>query len=244
MGKKLKVQRRGRGTSVFRAAKKGRIAPIRYPPLSDEVIEGVVKELHHEPGRGAPLAYVELEEGEGYHTAAPEGVHMDQTIQLGAGASLRVGNVLPLGMIPEGTMVCNIEKRPGDGGKFARSSGGFATVVAHIGGRTALKLPSKRTVRLSDDSRATIGIVSGGGRPEKPFMKAGEAHYAAKAKGQVYPVAHGVKMTAASHPHGGGRHRRPGQSTTVSRHSPPGAKVGLIAARSSGKKKRARRVKA
>ena len=62
-----------------------------------------------------------------------------------------------------------------------------------------------------------------------------------KAKGQVYPVAKGVKMTAASHPHGGGRHRRPGKSTTVSRNAPPGAKVGLIAARNSGKRKRRRR---
>jgi len=64
--------------------------------------------------------------------------------------------------------------------------------------------------------------------------------HAKKAKGHKYPVAHGVKMPAAMHPHGGGRHRRPGKSTTVSRHAPPGAKVGLIAARNSGKRQRRR----
>ena len=103
-----------------------------------------------------------------------------------------------------------------------------------------MKLPSKRNVELSNNCRATIGIVAGGGRTEKPFMKAGEKFHLKRAKGQIYPVTKGVKMTAASHPHGGGRHRRPGKSTTVSRHAPPGKKVGLIAARNSGKKKRER----
>jgi large subunit ribosomal protein L2 len=144
-------------------------------------------------------------------------------------------------LIPEGTMVCNIELRPGDGGRMARSSGSFATVVSHSEKGTVLKLPSKRNVEVKNDCRATIGVVSGGGRKDKPFMKAGEKYHMKRAKGQVYPVTKGVKMTAASHPHGGGRHRRPGKSTTVSRHAPPGKKVGLIAARSSGKKKRRRK---
>ncbi|UCH56755.1 MAG: 50S ribosomal protein L2 [Candidatus Bathyarchaeota archaeon] len=241
MGKKLKVQRRGRGTPTFKAKKTGKIAPTRYPIQGEEALNGVIRDLLHEPGRGAPLAYVELEGGAGYFTAAPEGVHIDQSVSLGPGAPLKIGNVRPLGKIPEGTMVCNVELRPGDGGKLARSSGSFAIVVAHIGDKTTLKLPSKKSIEVNDNCRATIGIVSGGGRKEKPFMKAGEKHYAKRAKGQIYPVTKGVKMTAASHPHGGGRHRRPGKSTTVSRHAPPGKKVGLIAARNSGKKKRRRR---
>lgn len=138
-------------------------------------------------------------------------------------------------------MVCNVELRPGDGGRIARSSGSFATVVSHSDNKTTLKLPSKRNVEIYKNCRAMIGIVSGGGRKEKPFLKAGEKFYAKKAKGQVYPETKGVKMAAASHPHGGGRHRRPGSSTTVSRHAPPGAKVGLIAARNSGRRLRRRR---
>lgn len=241
MGKKLRVQRRGRGTPTFRAKKIGKIAPIRYPKRETGSLNGVVKDLLHEPGRGAPLAYVELEAGNGYYVAAPEGVHIDQKVTLGLGAPLRVGNVLPVSSIPEGTMICNVELRPGDGGRLARSSGSFATVVSHSADSTVLRLPSKRNVGVPNGCRATIGIVAGGGRREKPFMKAGEKHYLKRAKGQVYPVTKGIKMTAASHPHGGGRHRRPGSSTTVSRKASPGAKVGLIAARSSGRKKRQRK---
>jgi len=240
MGKKLKVQRRGRGTPTFRAKKTNKVAPIKYPTLSVS-LNGVVKDLYHEPGRGAPLVYVELEDGGGFYTAAPEGIHIDQRVSIGDDAPARIGNVLPVGSIPESTMVCNVELRPGDGGRVARSGGSFVTVVSHNDGMTTLKLPSKRSIKVKDSCRATIGIVSGGGRREKPFMKAGEMHYRKKAKGQVYPETKGIKMAAASHPHGGGRHRRPGSSTTVSRHAPPGAKVGLIAARNSGKRKRRRR---
>jgi large subunit ribosomal protein L2 len=240
MGKKLRVQRRGRGGSVFKSNSMGKIAPSRYPSLSSDKSNGTLVELFHEPGRGAPLAYIKFDDEDGYYTAAPEGVSINQQISLGLNAPLKVGNVLPLGSIPESTMVCNLEMRPGDGGKIAKSSGSFVTVVAHVGNKTTVKLPSKKNIQLSNDCRATIGVVSGGGRPEKPFMKAGEKSHAKRAKGQVYPVTKGVKMTAASHPHGGGRHRRPGKSTTVSRHSPPGKKVGLIAARNSGKRKRQR----
>ena len=196
--------------------------------------------MTHEPGRGAPLAYIELEPGIGYYTAAIEGTALNQEIHLGNNAPLKLGNVISLGNIPEGTMICNIELRPGDGGKIAKSSGSYGTVIAHTDKYTTVRLPSKRSVRLNNNSRATLGIISGGGRREKPFMTAGDKFHKKKAKGHKYPTAHGVKMPAAMHPHGGGRHRRPGKSTTVSRHAPPGAKVGLIAARNSGKRQRRR----
>jgi large subunit ribosomal protein L2 len=240
MGKKIRVQRRGRGGHQFKAAKMNKIAPAKYPKKTDEVQEGYIRNMTHEPGRGAPLAYIEFDEGKGYYTTAIEGTSVNQTIQVGAKAPLKIGNVLPLGSIPEGTMVCNIELRPGDGGKMAKARGAFATVIAHAAGKTTVRLPSKRTVRINSSSRATLGIISGGGRREKPFMTAGDKHHKKKAKGHKYPTAHGVKMPAAMHPHGGGRHRRPGKSTTVSRHAPPGAKVGLIAARNSGKRQRRR----
>jgi large subunit ribosomal protein L2 len=215
MGKKIRVQRRGRGGHQFKAAKMNKLAPIKYPTNTDESQQGYIKNLTHEPGRGAPLAYIELEQGKGYFTAAIEGTAINQKIQVGENATLQLGNVLPLEKIPEGTMICNIELRPGDGGKIARASGAFATVIAHTKTHTTIRLPSKRTVSISNNSRATLGIISGGGRRERP-------------------------MPAAMHPHGGGRHRRPGKSTTVSRHAPPGAKVGLIAARNSGKRQRRR----
>ena len=240
MGKKVRVQRRGRGGHQFKAAKMNKIAPVKYPTKTDEALQGYIRNMTHEPGRGAPLAYVDFGQGQGFYTTAIEGTAINQEIHIGSDAPLKLGNVLPLGSIPEGTMVCNIELRPGDGGKIARSSGAFATVIAHTAKETTIRLPSKRTVRISNNARATLGIISGGGRRERPFMKAGEKHHKKKAKGHKYPTAHGVKMPAAMHPHGGGRHRRPGKSTTVSRHAPPGAKVGLIAARNSGKRQRRR----
>ena len=235
MGKRIKVQRRGRGTPVFQGAHTGKVAQARYPALSTESLRGIVKDIIHESGRGAPLLVVELANGETFYSAAPEGTHVDQEIVIGIDAPLVVGNVIPLGKVPEGTLVNNLELKPGDGGKIVRASGAYATVIAHNLSRTVVKLPSRKTIQLPANSRATIGIISGGGRLEKPYLKAGEGHHAAIANNKVYPTAHGVKMTAASHPHGGGRHRRPGKSTTVSRRAPPGAKVGLIAARTSGR---------
>jgi len=235
MGKRIKVQRRGRGTPVFQSAHTGKVSQARYPQVSAESLRGTVKDIVHESGRAAPLAVIELENGETYYSAAPEGTYVDQEIVIGAKASLVVGNVIPLGRVPEGTLVNNLELKPGDGGRIVRASGTYATVIAHNLGKTVVKLPSKKSILLPAESRATIGVVSGGGRLEKPRLKAGESYHAAKANNKVYPTAHGVKMTAASHPHGGGRHRRPGKSTTVSRNSPPGAKVGLIAARTSGR---------
>jgi len=235
MGKRIKVQRRGRGTPVFQGAHTGKLAQARYPALSTESLRGVVKDIVHESGRAAPLLVIEMANGEMYYTAAPEGTHVEQEIVIGSDAPLVVGNVMPLGKVPEGTLVNNLELKPGDGGRIVRSGGGYATVIAHNLGKTVVKLPSKKSIQLPADARATIGVISGGGRLEKPYLKAGEGHHAAIAKNQVFPTAHGVKMTAANHPHGGGRHRRPGKSTTVGRRSPPGAKVGLIAARTSGK---------
>ncbi|UCD26397.1 MAG: 50S ribosomal protein L2, partial [Candidatus Bathyarchaeota archaeon] len=158
VGKRIRVQRRGRGSSTFRAATHKRVAPARYPTTSKEEREGVIRgqltEILHDPGRGSPLASIKLETGETYYTVVPEGVYKGQSTQIGAKASVEIGNVLPLGKVPEGTMVCNVELSPGDGGKLARSSGSYATVVAHTTEGTILKLPSKKTHYINDLCRA------------------------------------------------------------------------------------------
>jgi len=239
MGKRIRVQRRGRGSSTFRASSHKRVAPAQYPPMSKEgregVIQGQISEILHEPGRGSPLASVRLETGEVFHTVVPEGVYEGQPTQLGSKASIDIGNVLPLGSIPEGTMICNIELSPGDGGKIARSSGAYATVVGHTPDGTMVKLPSGKTRYVKDLCRATIGIISGSGRVEKPFLKAGAKFHLKRARGHKYPRTRGVAMVAASHPYGSSR-RGARKVTTVSRRAPPGRKVGLIAARSTGRK--------
>ncbi|TET65923.1 50S ribosomal protein L2 [Candidatus Bathyarchaeota archaeon] len=245
MGKRIRVQRRGRGRSpTFRASTHKRVAPTQYPSLEPNdyfqaAIEGVIEGLVHEPGRGSPLALVRFENGETCYTVVPEGVHTRQSVQMGGKAPVEVGNIIPVGKIPEGTIMCNLELQPGDGGKIARSSGTYATVVGHTPQGTMIKLPSGKTRYLNDYCRATIGVVSGAGRTEKPFLKAGAKFHMMKAKGHKYPRTSGRAMIAALHPYGSSK-KSARKVTTVSRHAPPGQKVGLIAARRAGQKKRRR----
>jgi len=238
MGKRIRVQRRGRGGPTFRASTHKRVAPARYPPPTNKMLKGYVRELVHDPGRGCPLALIELENGKEFYTIPVEGLYVGQIIEFGPRASAHVGNILPLEDIPEGTMICNIEMNPGDGGKFARSSGSYATLVAHTPDGAIVKLPSGKTKVINELCRATVGVVAAAGRIEKPFLKAGKKYHWMKAKGHKYPRTRGVAMIAACHPFGGGRHQHPGKPTTVSKHAPPGKKVGLIAARASGRKER------
>lgn len=243
MGKRIRVQRRGRGGSAFRASRNKRSAPSQYPvammkrEIFDVVINGDIEKLVHDPGRGTPLALIRLENGETCHSVVPEGVFVGQQIQIGGKASIETGNILPVGRVPEGTMICNIELRPGDGGKLAKSSGSYATVVTHTPRRTIIKLPSGKTRYVNDHCRATVGVVSGAGRTEKPFLKSGTKFHLMKAKGHKYPRTRGRAMIAAVHPYGSSK-RSARKVTTTSHGAPPGQKVGLIAARGTGRKKR------
>jgi large subunit ribosomal protein L2 len=241
LGKRIRVQRRGRGSKTFQAATQKRVAPAKYPNQPKEklisVITGQIQQLVHDPGRGSPLALIELEDGETYYSIVPEGVHEGQNVEMGTQASIKVGNVIPIGSIPEGTTVCNIELQPGDGGRMARSSGSFATVVSHTPDGTVLKLPSGKTRYINDLCLATVGVVSGAGRTEKPFLKAGAKFHLMKARGHKYPRTRGRAMIAAVHPFGSGR-RGGRKVTTVSHRAPPGKKVGLIGARRAGHKKK------
>jgi len=235
------VQRRGRGSKTFQASTHKRVAPAKYPNPPKEKLENVVKgqvlRLLHDPGRGSPLAHIELEGNETFYSVVPEGVHEGQIVELGDKASVKNGNIMPLGRIPEGTAVCSVELSPGDGGRLARSSGSYATVVSHTPEGTMLRLPSGKVRYVNDLCLATIGVVSGAGRTEKPFLKAGAKFHMMRAKGHTYPRTRGRAMIAAVHPFGSGR-RGGRKVTTVSRHAPPGKKVGLIAAKTPGKKKK------
>jgi large subunit ribosomal protein L2 len=245
LGKRIRVQRRGRGSSTFTASTHKRVAPAKYPSVSitdkKGVVNGQVKGIIHDPGRGSPMVAVRLETGDTYYSVVPEGVYEGQPTQIGDDASVDIGNVLPIGKIPEGTMVCNIEMSPGDGGKMVRASGAYATIISHTTEKTIVKLPSRQNKQVNNLCRATVGVIAGAGRTEKPFLKAGTKHHLMRAKGHVYPRTRGIAMIAACHPYGsskkGGR-----KVTTVSRNAPPGKKVGLIAARSAGSRIKRRRV--
>ncbi len=242
MGKRIRVQRRGRGGPTFRASTHKRLAPSQYPltiakEYSDKSLKGVIEAFVHDPGRGTPLALTRFENGETCCTVIPEGVHQGQQIQIGGKAPVEVGNILPVGKIPEGTMVCNVELRPADGGKLAKSSGAYVIVATHTPQGTIIKLPSGKTTYVNDYCRATIGVVSGAGRTEKPFLKSGPKFHLLKAKGHKYPRTRGRAMIAAVHPYGSSK-RSARKVTTTSHGAPPGQKVGLIAARGPGQKKK------
>lgn len=227
----------GRGTSVFRSPKWIKKGAARYPPPSSETLKGRVVELIHDPGRWVPLARIKLENGAEFLTPAAEGTYVGQVIEIGPGARPANGNILPLSSIPEGTQVFNIEIRPGDGGKLARTSGAYATITGRSGNRTIVVLPSGKIKEILNTARATIGIAAGAGRVEKPLLKAGANYYRSRVKAWKWPVVRGVAMNAVSHPHGGGSHQSVSHPSTVSRTAPPGRKVGHIAARRTGRRR-------
>lgn len=244
MGRVIRSQRKGRG-SVFKAHTTHRKGAAKLRPLDYSerhgYMRGVIKEIIHDPGRGAPLAKVEFRnpykfKRETFTMIATEGMYTGQFVYCGKKAALSVGNTLPVGEMPEGTIVCNVEEHSGDRGALARASGNYVTVVSHSPdeNKTRIKLPSGAKKVIASTCRATVGVVAGGGRMDKPMLKAGRAYYKYKAKRHCWPKVRGVAMNPVDHPHGGGNHQHVGHATTVSRHCPPGQKVGLIAARRTG----------
>ncbi|HJH29570.1 MAG TPA: 50S ribosomal protein L2 [Methanosarcinaceae archaeon] len=235
MGHRLISQNRGRGTPTYRAPSHKFKAALKHPNVNmKDTLYGIVTEITHDPARSAPIVKVAFENGEERLILAPEGIAVGQKIACGISAEIKPGNILPLSEIPEGVPVCNIESKPGDGGQFARASGVYATLVSHESKNTVLKMPSGVLKWFSPKCRATIGIVAGGGRTDKPFLKAGKVYHKMKSRAAKYPRVSGVAMNAVDHPFGGGNRKHPGKPTTVSRNAPPGRKVGHIAARRTG----------
>lgn len=242
MGKRPLVQRRGRGGRQFRALSHLSRGAVKYANLkqaeSEVPVSGLITDLIHDPGRGAPIACVKLSTGEKGLMLVSEGASIGETFEIGSSAQIKAGNVITLRNIPEGTPIFNIEAKPMDGGKFVRASGTYATVITSDNDKTVVRMPSGAMKNFNPNCRATVGIVAGGGRTEKPFVKAGKKFYLMRVKGIHWPQVRGCAMNAVSHPHGGGSHQGPGGPTSVKRNTPPGAKIGLISPKRAGLKKR------
>ncbi|KAF3508889.1 hypothetical protein F2Q69_00004571 [Brassica cretica] len=215
MGRVIRAQRKGAG-SVFKSHTHHRKGPAKFRSLDygerNGYLKGVVTEIIHDPGRGAPLARVAFRHPFRYKKqkelfVAAEGMYTGQFLYCGKKATLVVGNVLPLRAIPEGAVVCNVEHH----------------------------LPSGSKKIVPSGCRAMIGQVAGGGRTEKPMLKAGNAYHKYRVKRNSWPKVRGVAMNPVEHPHGGGNHQHIGHASTVRRDAPPGQKVGLIAARRTGR---------
>ena len=121
---------------------------------------------------------------------------------------------------------------------IARCSGDYASIIAQDPerNRTKVRLPSGSKKWVLNTCRGTVGIVAGGGRMDKPMLKAGRAYHKYRVKRNCWPKVRGVAMNPVEHPHGGGNHQHVGHPTTSARASVPGQKCGLIAARRTGQK--------
>jgi len=157
---------------------------------------------------------------------------------MGKDVELKIGNILPLKSIPEGTSIYNIESQPGDGGKFVRASGAFAKIITKMENGIVVELPSSKRKTFTPECRAMVGIVAGAGRTEKPFLKAGTRFYAMKSKNKFWPQVSGTSMNSVNHPFGGSSSHAKGIPTQASRNAPPGRKVGKIAPKRTGRHKR------
>lgn len=238
MPRRIRAQRIGRGSPTYVASiqRKFEVGIPPQLPRDGELIHGHVRDIVHDPGRGAPVAEIEVDDNV-FYIPAVQGMYVGQRIEIGGKASHSVGNIVPVGVLPEGAVISTVELKPGDGGVLARSSGAYASVISQVGDKTIIRLPSRKLVELSGECLAVVGAVAGGGRVDKPMLKAGKRFWLMKAKHRPYPRVRGVAMVPARHPFGGGSHKRIGRPETVKRTAPPGRKVGLIAARRTGRKK-------
>ena len=232
MGKRIRAQRKGKG-GIYSSPSHRYRGKASHPKIKGG--GGKVKTILHDPGRTAPVAKVEYENKEKGLIIAAADLAEDQKIEVGDDATLKIGNILPLARIPEGSLIHNIELKPGDGGKLVRAAGTSAMVVSH-GAKTVVQLPSGRFKTLDPKCRASIGVVAGGGHREKPMAKAGKKFHIHRSKPKRFPIVKGVSMNAANHPHGGGGHPHVGRPSTVSKNAPPGKKVGRLSSRKRKRK--------
>jgi len=237
MGKRILQRRRGKGRQFQSPSHRHKAGPggVRYIAPADDA--GRVLDLEHDPGRTAPLAKVDFAGAGETWMVAVEGLQVGQTVQMGPSAPVSRGNVLPLIKVPIGARVFNIEGRPGDGGRYARSAGSSAVIVSQ-GAEVIIQFASGQFKGLDPMCRATIGRSAGGGRTIKPWAKAGKKWHGMRSKAKVYPRVRGVAMNPVDHPHGGGAHQHIGRPSTVSSGAPPGAKVGRYSPQPRKKKQR------
>ncbi len=224
MGKRIISRRRGAGTGTYRSPSHRHHGPV-YLPGADLVGNGTVVAIAPAPGRTAPVAEIAAPDGSRLTILAPAGIATGDSVSLGEGRVDR-GSILPLAKIPDGTLVSNLEVKPFDGGRLVRAAGTSALVVAHAGNDVTVQLPSGRFKQFLATCRAQVGAVAGGGRSERPIIKAGKKVWATRSLARAAFKVRGVAMNPVNHPFGGGAHQHVGRPSTVKSGTWPGAKVG------------------
>ncbi|MDC0178868.1 50S ribosomal protein L2 [Woeseiaceae bacterium] len=174
-------------------------------------ILGVVERLEYDPNRSAHIALIKYLDGERRYILAPKGIREGAPIANGEDAPIEPGNALPLKNIPVGTLIHNVEMKPGKGGQLVRSAGGSAQMAAREGAYATIRLRSGEMRKIHIDCRATVGEVGHGEHNLRKFGKAGARRWRG-----VRPTVRGVAMNPVDHPHGGGEGRSSGGRHPVS----------------------------
>lgn len=193
---KITVRHRGGGTR-----NKYRIIDFKR---NKDGIPGNVKTIEYDPNRSANIALIVYADGEKRYILAPEGLKVGNVIFSGTDADIQVGNTLPIANIPVGTLIHNIELKPGKGGQLARSAGNGAQLMAKEGKYAQVRLPSGEVRKVLMNCRATIGEVGNGDHSNIQIGKAGRKRHMG-----IRPTVRGSVMNPNDHPHGGGEGRTP-----------------------------------
>ncbi|CAB3389335.1 MULTISPECIES: 50S ribosomal protein L2 [Kyrpidia] len=201
---RLTVRHRGGGTK-----RKYRIIDFKR---DKDGIPGRVASIEYDPNRSANIALIHYADGEKRYILAPHGLSVGDTIHSGPQADIKVGNALPLANIPVGTIIHNIELKPGAGGQLVRAAGTEAQLLAKEGAYAHVRLASGEVRLIRLECRATIGQVGNLDHENVSIGKAGRSRWMGKR-----PTVRGVVMNPVDHPHGGGEGRSPiGRKAPVS----------------------------
>jgi large subunit ribosomal protein L2 len=176
---------------------------IDFLRTKDGII-GTVAAIEYDPNRSANIALINYADGEKRYIIAPKGLTVGMKIESGVQADIKVGNNLPLSNIPEGTMVHNVELKPGKGGQMARSAGNSIQILGSEGRFTMLRLSSGEVRKVLSVCRATIGEVGNEDFELINYGKAGRKRHMG-----IRPTVRGSVMNPNDHPHGGGEGRAP-----------------------------------
>ena len=193
---KITVRHRGGGV-------KRKYRLIDFKRVKDGVT-AVVKSIEYDPNRSANIALISYMDGVKSYIIAPKGLEVGDVVESGEMVDVKVGNTMPIMNIPVGTVIHNIELKPGKGGQLARSAGGSAQILGREGKYVLIRLASGETRKILGTCRATIGVV---GNEDYELVKVGKAGRT-RFKG-IRPTVRGSVMNPNDHPHGGGEGRAP-----------------------------------
>lgn len=194
----------GRITSRFRGGGVKRKYRIIDFKRDKDGVPGKVYSIEYDPNRSAYISLIHYVDGEKRYILWPQGLEVGDTIYSGEDADIKIGNALPIKNIPVGTLIHNIEMKPGKGGQLVRSAGAYAQLMAKEGNYAQLRLPSGEYRLIHINCKATVGSVGNESYENITMGKAGRVRYLGKR-----PHVRGSAMNPVDHPHGGGEGRAP-----------------------------------